>query len=109
MALVRIYEGREAMDAHHVRVILETHGIAATVIGESLRMARAQIPPTLNTQPTVWVQDTDVAQALAILRDVTSENASAPDWVCSSCGETVEGQFSACWNCGTAQPDAETA
>ncbi len=110
MALVKIYVGREAMDAHHIRAILEDRGIAATVMGESLRLAWPQIPPTLNTQPAVWVNDTDVKRALDVIREgEIAEATPTQDWVCPKCGETVEPQFCLCWNCGTAQSNAHTA
>jgi rubrerythrin len=32
-----------------------------------------------------------------------SEAALAPAWRCPSCGELVEGQFQACWKCGTSK------
>ena len=108
MTLVRLYEGRNEMDAHHVRAILETQGIAATVMGESLLETVPQ-PPTLNMQPTVWVHDKDVERALAIVGEVRAEASPPPDWACPGCGESVEGQFSVCWNCGTPQTNVDTA
>ncbi len=108
MALARLYEGRDSMDAHHVRAVLETHGIVATVMGDHLPEATPQVP-TLNMQPTVWVHANDVERALAVLGDVRTEGAMPPDWVCPGCEEPVEAQFSVCWNCGEPQPNVDTA
>ena len=69
MALVKIYIGREAMDAHYVRSLLNGEGIDAEVMGGMLGMAWPLVAPTLNTHPTVWVDDKDVTRALGVLRD----------------------------------------
>jgi hypothetical protein len=55
--------------------------------------------------PEVWV--TDDAQLeparvlLAQLRHPTWRH-----WHCPGCGETIDGPFEQCWNCGTAMPPA---
>ncbi len=108
MTLVKLYSGREAIDAHHIRAVLDAEGIDAVVMGDHLRLAWAQIPPTLNTQPAVWVKKEDVIRALNVLRGHHSEATELPAWDCSECGETIEGQFYACWQCGGMHPDPET-
>lgn len=30
---------------------------------------------------------------------------SPPSWTCRRCGQTIEPQFTACWNCGTERED----
>lgn len=95
------------MDAHHMRAVLETHGIAATVMGESLPEP-LPLAPGLNLQPTVWVHDEDVEHALAVLGDVKAVDTRPSDWNCPGCGETIEGHFSGCWNCGVSHPDVDT-
>ena len=104
MALVRLYEGRDSMDAHHVRAVLETHGIVATVMGDHLLEAAPHVP-TLNMQPTVWVHGNDAERALAVLADVRTEGVMLPNWVCPGCEESVEAQYAVCWNCGKPQPN----
>ncbi|MCG3126562.1 MAG: hypothetical protein CHACPFDD_01409 [Phycisphaerae bacterium] len=34
----------------------------------------------------------------------TPPPAESKSWVCAMCGETVEEQFTACWNCGSERP-----
>jgi len=112
MALVKLYVGRDSMDAHFVRAQLEAHGIPATVMGENLSFARGDLPMTLETLPSVWVneQHSDEAkQIVAELSDAQQRSARgeateqpAP-WTCPGCDEKVEGQFDQCWKCGTSR------
>lgn len=45
----------------------------------------------------VLVKEEDLEKAKQII-EVDDENLA--NWLCSSCGETHEGQFNICWNCG---------
>jgi len=55
------------------------------------------------------VDDHDYTRADDLLRQfLRGENARVyahESWCCTSCGETLEGQFTTCWNCGSARPD----
>ena len=97
------------MFAHHIRVILEDHGIEATVLGEPLSV-EAPLLPIINMMPAVWVKDVDVHRALAILREgETSGTGQAEDWMCANCSESVEPQFCVCWSCETPRPNVDRA
>ena len=111
-----VYTGRDEMDAHFVKGLLEAEGIEAAVMGENLLNAVGMLPLTENSLPGVWVPDGEVDRAMLIVRDyeqvdrvnaeATVEDAPRPTWKCANCGEAVEEQFSECWNCGHARPDA---
>jgi len=45
------------------------------------------------------VADTDLEKARAILLE-DSKASVQPAWVCTECGEEIEGGFDACWQCG---------
>ncbi len=74
MSLVRVYIARDAMDAHHLRAMLEDQGISAKVIGESLRAAWPRIPATASTLPAVWVDKEDTDRALPVVDHFTKTN-----------------------------------
>lgn len=77
MSLVRVYIARDAMDAHHLRAILEERGFSAKVIGESLRAAWPRIPATASTLPAVWVDKEDTeGHATAGARDGPTDHSS---------------------------------
>ncbi|MFO7568656.1 MAG: DUF2007 domain-containing protein [Smithellaceae bacterium] len=102
----RVYLARNPADAHLLRGILESHHIQAVVHGDFLWSARGEVPLTVDTSPSVWVQhDIDFERASEVVRQfqsqISADAFSGADWTCGHCGETNEGQFSECWQCGT--------
>jgi Putative prokaryotic signal transducing protein len=102
----RIHNARHAAEAHLVRGFLESCGIAAVVRGEWLAGGFGELPLDVCG---VWItNDAQLDEADRLLRDFLhgrpgSAEAGAP-WQCPRCGETGEGQFTACWQCGAARP-----
>lgn len=96
----RVFEGPEA-DAALVRMALEREGIDASIHSTHDVWARLH--------GAVYVVDVDqLEQARAVVAryvkgSTPSEAALSATWWCPSCGETIEGQFQACWRCGTAR------
>jgi rubrerythrin len=53
----------------------------------------------------LWIEhDADEPRAQAVLEELRRP-PSGPAWVCPGCGESIEPQFGACWNCGAGRPD----
>ncbi len=76
-------------------------GIAAAVQRYYLGAAAGELPPD-QCLPEVWViDDGQEAEALALLRDLSS--VPQRRWLCQ-CGELVEGGFEQCWRCGQMMP-----
>ena len=87
-------------DAHRVCVALNEAGIAADVANELLATARGELPMGLATMPTVWIADEARAgEAQEIIRNL-HEPSTASAWTCPKCDESLDGAFTACWNCG---------
>lgn len=111
---LKIFTARDALEAHHVRGMLEAAGIPAAVMGETLSLARGELPMTQETLPSVWVHEHDQAPAMKIVHDWTGPSPGQGDrppedvvlaaWQCPQCGEQVEPQFTTCWNCNTDRP-----
>lgn len=131
----KIYTARDPVDAEFMRGLLKADGIDAVVQGASLSAAIGELPLTIDTSPSVWVSADDFETArrfvlehqgpadpsrclncghnLAGLPEPRCPECGQPfnrptrgeSWVCSQCGETVEAQFTQCWNCGA---DADT-
>ncbi len=61
-----------------------------------------QLPPT-EVWPELWiVQKEDEKAAKKIVHEfIQSTKTRLQDWVCTECGERIEGQFNVCWNCGS--------
>jgi len=99
----RVYSSHNLVLAHHVRNLLESEGIRSEVRNQVLSSAMGELPPA-ECQAEVWVLNArDADRAEAILRIPAP---SGPLWSCRSCGETLEGQFLQCWNCGEARAPA---
>ena len=111
-----VYTGRDEMDAHFVKGLLEQEGIAAVVTGEHLEAVWSTLPLSATSPPGVYVPDEDEERAALIVRDYKQvdvanaddavEDAPRATWKCANCGEAVEEQFTECWKCGHARPDA---
>ena len=101
----RLYEARDRIEAQILVDFLAGHHIQAVILGDYLAGAAGELP--VNIFPTVWViDDADEARAKGLLARYRRGEFSpdAASWTCPRCGETVEGSFEVCWNCGTARP-----
>ena len=101
----QVYSAQHPTEAHIVKGMLESGGIECVVKGEILFSARGELPITPETAPSVWiVEDGRYAQARRIVRRYERANTGNPapveTWLCPSCGEQLEGQFTHCWQCG---------
>ena len=111
-----VYTGRDEMDAHFVKGLLEQEGIAAVVAGENLEAVWSTLPLSATSPPGVYVPDEAEERAALIVRDYQQvdranaqpgvEDAPRATWKCGNCGEAVEEQFTECWSCGHSRPEA---
>ena len=84
--------------AHHVRNLLGAEGIRAVVRNEILSSAMGELPPA-ECQAEVWVErEADLPRAESVLREAFVPKPGPP-WICASCGERSEPQFTQCWRC----------
>jgi len=97
-----VYLARNPLDAQVVRGALESRGIETQVRGESLWGVRGELPVSADTVPSVWVSDVDEEAALKLIARRRLSLAALAPWVCSRCGEEIEGQFDSCWRCAGA-------
>lgn len=100
-----VYTAKHPAEAHLVRGMLEAGGIRAEVRGDQLYGAFGELP----VLPTVWIHDaTADLEALRLvgeyLHGTPARRHANERWICPSCGEGLEGQFTDCWNCGAARP-----
>ena len=80
---------------------LQQAGYSASMQRYFLGSVAGELPPD-QCQPEIWLtRDDEQAGALALLDAL--RNMPQRRWLCR-CGETVEGGFEQCWQCGTAMP-----
>lgn len=80
------------------RSILESYDINCWIKNEFLSAGVGELPP-IECWPQLCVDDADYKEAQRIIDEALMENEMA-EWQCTSCGEVIEGQFTACWSCG---------
>ncbi len=103
--MLKVYTAKHPAEAHLLKGILESYGLSCEVRGEFLFSARGELPLTPETAPSVWIfDDSKFDEARTIIKDYENSNihesSDIETWICKSCGEDSEGQFSECWNCG---------
>lgn len=102
----QVHVARHATEAHLIRGFLESNGIEAMVRGEFLTSGWGELPADVCS---VWIiDDAQYQRADRLLVDFLSgalaRRAAGCPWTCAQCGERLEGQFTACWNCGAMRP-----
>ncbi len=103
-----IYIGETPLEAHIVKDLIESAGIAAVIRGENLFGVRGGLPISAETAPSVWVAEADYERAQALVDEMLRTESRAPEgtsWRCPQCGEYLDPQFTACWQCGAPRPD----
>lgn len=102
----QLHTAKHAMEANLVKGFLESQGIEAVVRGEYLTGGWGELPVDLCS---VWItDDAQFERANQLLTEflggALARKFGGEHWKCAKCGEELEGQFTACWNCGTVRP-----
>jgi TPP-dependent indolepyruvate ferredoxin oxidoreductase alpha subunit len=97
-----IFSSLNLIEMHHLKNLLQSEGIPCRIRNEDLSRLAGEIPFTECALQLVIERERDYAAAEAILREFLRPPRRTPDppWLCRSCGETIEEQFTACWKCG---------
>ncbi|MBI4646563.1 MAG: DUF2007 domain-containing protein [Bacteroidia bacterium] len=99
--MVKIYSAPGPFLVHHLKNILESHGILCEIRGEARAIAMGEIPVG-ECWPELWLLDNENAiRALKIIKDsLEAEEPQGEPWLCTNCNEENETQFTICWKCG---------
>lgn len=84
-----------------LKTLLDEAGIPSMIRNEHLSIALGEIP-IAECSPELWIlHDSDFIRAKEIVDSCQHFviEGHGP-WICSHCGESIEGQFSSCWKCG---------
>lgn len=101
-----IYSSQDLLIIGHLRNVLVNEGIQCDVRTPLLAAAKGDLPVT-DCWSQLWiVDDEDRERALGVINAALARGAEPTlSWRCSTCGEEIEGQFAACWQCGSAHSD----
>lgn len=96
------------LEIHHLKNLLEAEGIRCWIRNELLSRLAGDIPFTECALELHVLAEEDRWRAERLLAEWRAARpASGPAWTCTTCGETIEGQFTACWHCGRARPSED--
>ena len=100
----KLYTAQDPLTISHLKNILETGGVECVVRNTYLASAAGEIPP-IECWPELWVvEDERYEEAQAVIKQTLAPvRGLEKSWKCRNCGETIDGQFSECWNCGSRQ------
>jgi len=99
------YASLKAHEIHHLKNLLESAGIRCRIRNEGLSTLAGEVPFMECAMQLLLENESDRDLANAILRELTSRSVPAGDsWDCPRCGERIEAQFTACWNCRAERP-----
>jgi len=91
-----------AITLHHFRNLLMAEGIASEIRNEFFGGILGEMPFT-ETWPQLWVvNNLDFERAKQLIDGSVLDESPKESWRCKHCGEENEGQFAACWKCGSA-------
>jgi hypothetical protein len=97
----RLYTDQNSLMIGNIKNILENHDIECIIKNFMLVGSVGELPPTVCSTELWVVNDEKYAQAKEIVKDIFSEDKkNNSTWKCRNCGESVEEQFTDCWNCG---------
>jgi len=101
----RVYSSDNPLIVGHLKRVLEANHIACIIRNEYLMGGAGELPP-IECWPELWVlEDFQQQKARALVESMLAmDYEPGGDWRCSGCGEPQEGQFTACWACGTERP-----
>jgi anaerobic ribonucleoside-triphosphate reductase len=104
----RVFSSQDALVVGNIRNLLLNEGIESEVKTPFLAAALGDIP-VLECWSEVWItNDEDSERAAAVISAALGPSGEASAlWKCSKCGEEIEGQFEACWQCGSARVDGD--
>lgn len=98
-----VYSASNLVMVAHYRSLLESHGVPSRIRNEFLAGAAGELPP-VECWPQLCVEDRFEAKArevLAISMSAVAAGDGRPEWICCGCGESIENQFTECWQCGS--------
>lgn len=95
----RLYAAGSLQEAHLVRGLLESAGVAARIFNEHAQGGLGELPFG-ETYPEIWLEDErDLTLARRIVAEYEAAARSTATRRCPGCGEDSPENFAICWNC----------
>lgn len=103
-AMKKIFVSVNLPEVESLENIMEQSEIPCTIKNQQLAGLAGEVP-FVEVFPELWVlRDEDLLKAKDILANwPKAKSLQEKEWICPSCGETIEKEFTACWNCSSDQ------
>lgn len=97
----RVYTSQDGFLIDYLQRLLEEEGVPCMQRNRYLSGGAGELPPG-ECWPELWIMnDADVDRARShVDQVVATRDPPAENWNCPACGESIEGQYGICWNCG---------
>lgn len=98
----KVFTADNFVQLDQLRTLLLENGIDCMHKGESSigsGAAGGEVPPVMIKNEIHVFEDADETRAKELIQEFLSAKANTKDWTCPDCGELIEKQFTACWNC----------
>jgi hypothetical protein len=96
-----IYSSLNLVEVHHLKNLLQSAGIRCRIRNEDLVRLAGEVPFPECSLQLVPEREEDYPAAKRLLTEfLRPQLRPVEPWCCPDCGETIEGQFTACWKCG---------
>jgi len=100
-----VYGSHDSILTGQLKILLESNHIPCMLRNDFLSGAAGELPPT-ECWPELWVIENELAEQARKLIDafLNFPLGAQQVWSCPGCNETLEAQFSECWQCGRQRP-----
>jgi hypothetical protein len=96
-----VYSAPTLLLVAHIRALLQSQGIPSRIENEYLAGAAGELP-AFECWPRLRVAAIHERLARELIAAAEAPVDAADAWTCAGCGERVDAEFAACWNCGRA-------
>lgn len=99
--LLQAHSLADRAELHLLKRMLDHQRIGCMIRNENLGGGMGEIP-FMECYPELWLLDeADHARADSVIESWRQAGKKPQAvWVCHGCGELIDGQFGACWQCG---------
>ncbi len=97
----KIFVSPMLVEVESLKEILEQEGIPCMIKNQQGSSLAGEVP-FAEVFPELWViNNKDYPHAQEFLENwQNAQPTETTDWICSTCGEALEGDFTTCWKCG---------
>jgi hypothetical protein len=108
---VLLYRAKDMIEASMLIAMLEESGVRAWTVGGQGNIGLGDLPSDC-LLVDVRVEEPDHARSIDLVKEFFERPREAADsddrpWTCGSCGESIEGSFTACWSCGASRTEQQ--